>query len=149
MKPNFIFFTILCNLLFGTLSMASTQTGRYLTVENKPLSSQIHLLSQTIQVHFPQNIQTVGDAMNYLLHISGYSLVSENNMCPALKITLSKPLPIIDRSLGPLSLKDGLTTLAGPVFALIQDPINRTVNFDLTPEYQKKIQHPKKYRGKA
>jgi hypothetical protein len=45
----------------------TTTVGRYLTVSNKPTSAQTNLLSQTIQVRFPQGIQTLGDAMNYLL----------------------------------------------------------------------------------
>lgn len=108
-----------------------TVTGRYLTVTNHPQSDQIDLLSQTIQVHFPVSIQTVGEAMHYLLRFSGYSLVAKAQMHDALKITLSQPLPLIDRELGPVSLKKGLLTLAGPAFYLLQDPIHRTVNFHL------------------
>src|SRR5437016_1484115 len=80
---------------------AVTQVGRYLTVFNKSTIPQVDLLSQIVQVHFPQNIQTVGDAMNYLLQWSGYSLVIEANRSKALKIILAKPLPLIDRELGP------------------------------------------------
>jgi conjugative transfer region protein (TIGR03748 family) len=116
---------------------STTQVGRYLTNVVQSNHGQINLLSQIIQVRFPQNIQTVGDAMNYLLHFSGYSLIASENMGEPLRTTILKSLPLIDRELGPVSLKEGLTTLAGQAFYLVEDPINRTVNFRLKPEYRK------------
>jgi conjugative transfer region protein (TIGR03748 family) len=112
-----------------------SQVGRYLTVTNQPQYAQIYVLSQIIQLRFPVNVKTVGDAMSYLLQFSGYSLIPSENMDSAFKITLSKPLPLIDRNLGPITLKDGLITLAGTAFYLIHDPVNRTVNFKLKPKY--------------
>lgn len=114
-----------------------TQVGRYLTLENKARLSQIELLSQTIQLRFPQNIQTIHEAMTYLLRFSGYDLVPINHMNKEIQITLSKSLPLVDRDLGPIPLKDALTILAGPAFVLMQDPINRTVDFRLKPCFQK------------
>jgi len=118
-------------------STSNTPIGRYMTVENKPSLSQMDLLSQTIQVRFPQNIQTVGNAMNYVLRLSGYSLIPPDHMSHALKITLTKPLPAIDRDFGPMPLKDALITLAGPAFYLVQDPLNRMVNFKIKPQYSR------------
>lgn len=114
-----------------TLASDTNTVGRYLSVSNKPLHEQQDLLSQIFQVHFPKEVQTIGDAMQYLLRYSGYSLVAETNQSAALKNTLKKPLPLVDRNFGPMSLKDGLSTLAGPAFILMQDPLNREVNFKL------------------
>jgi conjugative transfer region protein (TIGR03748 family) len=111
--------------------------SRYTTASLKPKNYQVDLLSQTIQVHFPQGVQTIGGAMNYLLRLSGYSLVSENQRGSALKITLQKPLPVVDRNFGPMTLKDALTTLAGPAFYLIQNSLTREVNFLVKPAYAK------------
>ena len=121
-----------------------SQIGRYLTTPNKPRPSQINLLSQTIQIRFPQNVRTVGEAMTYMLRFSGYSLVDEKNMQVALKTTLEKSLPIVDRELGPISLKDGLTTLIGTAFNLSHDPVNRTVNFELKSQYAKSFSNKSK-----
>jgi conjugative transfer region protein (TIGR03748 family) len=120
-------------MLFGQSAFALDENaiGQYMTVINKPKPEQINLLQQTIQVRFPQNVQTIGDACNYLLKISGYSLIDNKHQNDALKITLTKPLPLIDRDFGPMSLKDALTTLAGSAFYLDSNPINRTVNFKL------------------
>ncbi len=114
-----------------------TQVGSYLTVTNKASFAQTHLLSQSIQLRFTRNIQTVGDAIHTLLQLSGYTLVPKSQQSTALKIMLSNPLPVIDRELGPIKLRDGLTILAGPAFYLAEDPVNRTVNFKLRPGYRK------------
>ncbi len=128
---------LLCAAFSAQANDSMTQFGRYLTAINKPTPAQTNLLSQTMQVRFPQNIQTIGDAMNYLLKFSGYSLIDNNKMSSNLKNTLSKPLPTVDRDFGPMSLKDGLITLIGPAFSLSHDPLNRTVNFDLKPQFKK------------
>jgi conjugative transfer region protein (TIGR03748 family) len=125
----------------------STQISRYLTVSNKPKLSQIDLLAQIVQVRFPRSIQTIGDAMNYLLSFSGYSLVPETQMNQELRITIHKPLPLVDREFGPMSLKDGLITLMGPAFYMTNDPVNRIVNFRLKVGYEKFIQNKKIQRG--
>ncbi len=130
----------ICLMFCASMTDAANQTqiSRYITVSNKPVISQINLLSQTVQIRFPESIQTVGDAMKYLLKFSGYSLIAEDKMQPAFKTTLLKPLPIIDRAIGPESTTDALITLAGPAFFLVNDPVNRTVNFKLKKFYVKK-----------
>ncbi len=117
-------------------SEEGTQTSRYLTIKNKPKLEQVDLISQTIQVSFPTNILTVGDAIKYLLRFSGYSLVSEARMNQALSITLQKPLPLVDRTLGPISLHDALKTMTGVGFDLMLDPIHREVDFKLKKSYE-------------
>ncbi len=120
-------------LLFASIAVMASdrniEMGRYLSVSSKPLHEQENLLAQVFQVHFPQGVQTVGDAMHYLLKNSGYSLVNEAHQSEALKNTLKKPLPLIDRHFGPMTLKDALVTLVGPAFYLVNDPLNREVNF--------------------
>lgn len=111
--------------------------SRYQTVSEKPSAAQIHLLSQTIQVRFPQNIQTVGAAMNYILRYSGYHLIPNTHMSQDLRSTLVMPLPAVDRNLGPMSLRSALNTLAGAAFYLLEDPLRRTVNFKVKPAYIK------------
>lgn len=137
---NKYFYWILLSLTLSQSVYADDSVmGQYMTVSHKPKAEQIDLLSQTIQVRFPQSVQTVGDAINYLLKISGYSLVDANQRNNALKITLTKPLPLIDRDFDPMTLKDALTTLAGAAFYLVSDPIHRTVNFKLKPHYAREM----------
>jgi conjugative transfer region protein (TIGR03748 family) len=89
----------------------------------------------------------VGDAVNFLLKYSGYSLVSEPDINHALKITLEKPLPIVDKEIGPVTLKTGVKTLIGPAFYLTQDPVNRVIDFKLKPNYLKFIHSKQSIRG--
>lgn len=112
-----------------------TATGRYLSVENKPTAVQADLLSQTLQIHFPASIQTVGEALAYVLRYSGYSLVAPEKQSGDVKNTLQKPVPPINRSLGPMSLRNALLTLMGPAFTLIDDPLNREINFKVKSAY--------------
>ena len=138
-KKTLVLMTV---IFFYPLSMyaneVDSQIGRYLTVKNKINESQMHLLSQSIQVRFPQEIQTIGDAIKYLLRFCGYSLIATDQMNSALKTTISKSLPVIDRTLGPISLKAGLLTLVGPAFYVKEDPINRVIDFQLKPEFAKR-----------
>jgi conjugative transfer region protein (TIGR03748 family) len=116
---------------------SETQIGRYLTTSNKPKSSQVDLLSQMVQVRFPQSVQTVGDALTYLLKFSGYSLVDYSSMVSSFRNTLLMPLPLVDRNIGPVSLRSALSVLAGTAFNLAEDPVSRTVNFHLKSIYVK------------
>lgn len=110
-------------------------TGRYLSVENKPTAAQTDLLSQTLQIHFPASIQTVGEAIAYVLRYSGYSLVAPENQSTDVKNMLQKPVPLVSRQLGPMTLKNVLLTLMGPAFTLIDDPLNREINFKVKSAY--------------
>lgn len=139
MKLKTLFWFIL-TIGICKVSVASSeinQISRYMTVDNKPRHEQVYLMSQVVQVRFPQNIQAIGVAINYLLRFSGYSLVSEKKMQKPMRLMLLKPLPVIDRDLGPMTLKDALTVLAGESFKLKIDPLNREIAFELNPGYQK------------
>src|ERR1700722_8868232 len=102
-----------------------TAIGRYVSVENKPAIAQTDLLYQNLQIHFPASIQSVGEAITYVLRYSGYSLVAQTKQSGEVKNTLQKSLPLVNRHLGPMTLKNTLLTLIGSAFTLIDDPLNR------------------------
>ena len=119
-----------------------TQINRYATVINKPLPAQINPLLAVQQVHFSQEITTVGQAMTYWLSYSGFSLVPTDKQSPSLQAVMRQPLPQIVRNLGPLTVKDGLEVLAGQqVFTLVHDPLLREVNFKLKPDFAPVVKH--------
>lgn len=109
--------------------------GRYLTVDSQPQNEQMDLLAVMIQVHFLPKIKTVGDAIDDLLRYSGYSLIEEQQQSVDLKNTLGKPLPFVNRNLGPVTLRQALAVLIGPAFHLVADPLHRTIHFELNPEF--------------
>ncbi len=110
--------------------------GRYLTVDSTIPVEQKDLLSPIIHIHFLSDVKTVGDAIQEVLRYSGYSLVETPQQSQDLQNTLQKPLPLVQRDLGPVPLKQILRVLIGPAFHLIVDPLNRTVNFQLNPHFE-------------
>jgi conjugative transfer region protein (TIGR03748 family) len=115
---------------------SNTVLGRYLTTATEPLPAQTDLLSQSFDVHFPRDIVTVGSAIKYLLNNSGYQMVDTHTLDPESIQMLLLPLPDIDRDLGPMTLLQGLQTLAGQTFQVVIDPVHRLIAFRLKAEYQ-------------
>lgn len=133
-KAKYVLILLTCVTALNAANV--TQVGRYATVENKPLTSQVNPLLTVQQIHFPQSIRTVGEAIHYWMQYSGYSLVDESVQSQAFKEVKDQPLPQVVRSLGPLTVRDGLEVLAGQqVFSLIQDPLHRRINFKLNPTF--------------
>ncbi|HHT9843871.1 TPA: hypothetical protein ACT9I4_001988 [Legionella pneumophila] len=127
-----IFIITLTSLALSSFAANITPISRYASVDNKPLASQINPLKAVQQVHFPQQIQTIGEAIEHWLQYSGFHLAPENKQLESLKIILKQPLPQVDRTLGPLSIEDGLTVLVGQnLFFLTHDDLLREVNFAL------------------
>ena len=129
-------FVLFCFVRSGYAASQSTlSVGRYLTAIEKPFPEQEDLLLQTFQVRFPKSIKTIEEAMGYLLRFSGYTLVNAHELKPAVSAILSRSLPEVNRTLGPMNLKKGLLTLAGEPFGLLVDPVHRLVSFRLQPAY--------------
>ncbi|TIE22401.1 hypothetical protein DIZ73_18715, partial [Legionella pneumophila] len=126
--------SVLSVAAFYSIAANVTQINRYATVANKPLAAQVNPLLAVQQIHFPQEVQTIGQAIEWWLKFSGFSLVSKEKQPESLQIIMQQPLPQIDRNLGPLTVKDGLEVLVGQQScALIEDPLLRQVNFKLKP----------------
>ncbi|CZI42847.1 TPA: hypothetical protein RG395_000821 [Legionella pneumophila] len=126
--------SVLSVAAFYSIAANVTQINRYATVANKPLAAQVNPLLAVQQIHFPLEVQTIGQAIEWWLKFSGFSLVSKEKQPESLQIIMQQPLPQIDRNLGPLTVKDGLEVLVGQQsFALIEDPLLRQVNFKLKP----------------
>ena len=114
----------------ANLQAKDIQVGRYSLFAATPTEAQADLLATTMTVRFPGRIQTVGEAVRYLLQRSGYRLAAAESIAPDTLALFALPLPAVHRSLGPMTLKDALETLAGPAFHLVQDPVHRLVSFE-------------------
>ncbi|MFN7096159.1 MAG: hypothetical protein ACK4PR_01160 [Gammaproteobacteria bacterium] len=128
------FSTLISALLVMSQSYAAAdmQVDRYSTVSEAATPAQINPLLTVVQVTFPERITTIGDAMNYVLRYSGYALVPLSEQSSALITVLAKPLPLVDRQMGPMTIHDALLVLVGQhTFTLTADPINRVVNVEL------------------
>ncbi len=120
----------ICTVASVNLQANDVQVGRYSLLSATPTPAQAELLATTMAVRFPERIQTVGEAVRYLLQRSGYRLASAAATGPDTVALFALPLPAVHRSLGPMTLKDALETLAGPVFHLVQDPVHRLIIFE-------------------
>ena len=98
------------------------------------MAAQINPLLAVQKIHFPQEIQTIGQAVEWWLRFSGFSLVSKEKQPESVQMVMHQALPQVDRNLGPLTIKDGLEILVGQSsFMLVEDPLLRQVNFRLKP----------------
>src|SRR3990167_2701727 len=119
---------LLCLSVLGTITTSFANKvviGRYLSVVAKPQDDQMRLLQQQIQIKFPQNVLTLKQAIQFVLQFSGYRLCNDSELSQSVEEMLNQPLPEVDRTFGPMTLEQGLQTLAGNMFYLLVDPVNR------------------------
>ena len=113
-----------------------TQVGRYSSITNIATSSQENPLLAISQFKFGARVKTVGQALWQVLQDTGYSLVPEHQLSISEREVLSKPLPVTQRELGPISVSNALRTLMGnKVFTLMVDPVHRLVTFKLKSKF--------------
>lgn len=129
---RYLAITLLAGLALPVVAANVTQVSRYATVANEPLPAQVSPLKAVQQIHFPQAVQTIGEAVHYWLHHSGFYLVDDSKQSQVLQQVLNQPLPQIDRNLGPLEIEQGLLVLVGKnEFLLETVSFSREINFQL------------------
>ncbi|WP_210525901.1 TcpQ domain-containing protein [Pantoea ananatis] len=108
---------------------------RYTLVSTRPADAQLDPLNQVVDITMPaQLVSTVGEGFRYLLLESGYSLCSATTA--AFSELLSRPLPAVQRTIGPLKLSEALQVVAGPAWRLKVYEVNREVCFELRDQYR-------------
>lgn len=122
--------TLSCNAI-----SAETQIGRYTSVSNTASFAQKNLLATEIKVTFPDQVQNLKTAFELLLESSGYRL-SQKSLDVDIDVLYEQPLPDVHKTLGPMSLREALQTLAGSTWALVTNPVDRTVSFKLDESYR-------------
>lgn len=109
------------------------QTGRYSAVAAVPTEAQTEPLNQIVTVEFPETVTSVGDAVQHLLSGTGYALSDVLYWDVEVFGLFERPLPDVQRTLGPISALMALKTLVGPTFQLVVDPVHRLIGFELEP----------------
>lgn len=103
------------------------RAGRYTLIEVRPEPTQQALLEQVIDITLPSGWNlTVGDALRYVLRVSGYRL---GDQCPQSTALYELPLPAAHFRLGPIRLQDALKTLIGPAWTVQADHGKRRICF--------------------
>lgn len=111
-----------------------TRSGRYTLVNVKSADAQREPLNQLIDITMPgQLVNSVGDGFRYLLFQSGYSLCGGYGADFAE--LLNRPLPAVQRKIGPMRLSEALQVVAGPAWRMSVDEVNREVCFVLRDAY--------------
>ena len=109
-------------------SVSAMQVARYSVMPPTATPAQADLMAVVVNIKFPQQVSTVGEALDFLLRRSGYRLVDTDS--PAMTILQSLPLPAVHRQMGPLTLNNALMALAGSAYRLSIDPLHRTLSFN-------------------
>jgi conjugative transfer region protein (TIGR03748 family) len=108
-----------------------TQVGRYTVAAAQPPKDLANPLAVIATVSFPRGqVQTVGEALTYLLLRTGYRL-DEARMNEPARHVLTLPLPESHRRLGPYRVEDIVRTLIGQAWTLQVDGMVRSVAFDV------------------
>ena len=121
------------------LAANETQVARYTTIVAQPDEADSNPLAVIAKVHYPrQVVQTVGDAVRYLLLRTGYQLAPDASLDPAVTSVLALRLPDNQRVLGPFRVDVMLATLMGRPFRMEADPTTRQIRYSLlaTPPAQ-------------
>lgn len=106
------------------LSRYSVQLTGATKAQKDPLQAVIK------QVRFSSKVKTVGVAILTVLKNSGYR-VSYKHLEPKTKDLFRLALPVIQRNMGPLTVEQVLTTLAGDPWILVVDREHRLISFQL------------------
>ncbi len=104
--------------------------GRYIDKQDAPMRSEVDPLETPVTLEFPRSIERVGDAIKMALIPSGY--VADIDSAPEAYILFSRPLPESQRHLGPMSLRNVISTLSGTAFEVHWDELYRTASFQTT-----------------
>ncbi|MEZ5489056.1 MAG: pili assembly chaperone [Gammaproteobacteria bacterium] len=107
-----------------------TQIGRYSVIAVAPTTGQQDLLSVTQSITIPNDITTVGDALNWLLRDSGYRLADHAVLSEETIDMLDLPLPNAHRAFEPMPLNVVIGLIVGPAFYLVQDSVHRLIGFE-------------------
>lgn len=112
------------------------RVGRYSTADAVNSREQENLLHVVITTEIPTTAKTVGEAIEFLLLRSGYSLASPEMQGSHVKQLFQKPLPYSHRKVGPVMLKDALMMLVGKAYWMKADPVHRLIAFDTVDEFK-------------
>ena len=126
-KPKYI---VTLALVFITSAIAYAESGqpvgRYTTIQTGATESEIDPLQSLTQIEFPEHIQTVYEAIEYLLRSTGFTFSGTHKEEQILK---ALPLPTVHRQLGPVKIKEALSVLLGDSWALKIDGLQRKIAF--------------------
>lgn len=118
-------------------SSGMIRTDRYTLTKTGPTEDQVRPLDAIVNVTLSPSVQTVGQALQELLQGSGYRLIHRKGEYgePLDKVLMQQSLPATQYQLGPMALRDALSTLGGSAWHLQSNEFGREVWFELDARY--------------
>lgn len=89
----------------------------------------IDTLSIYVRVVFPDNVKTVGDAVEYLIEPTGYRLATSYPAPRDASLMVSKRLPPIIKIERTMPVIDALQILIGVDNTIVVDPVHKLISF--------------------
>jgi len=141
MKQKPLTITTLMVLGISSLSLAEEVSlvipeSRYVSVQVGATPAQRNLLESVLSIHIPEQLETVGEALAYLLRPYGLRLLNTEEALPEQALLLSLALPDPHRTLDPITLIDALKLLGGESFEVTINPVTRTISYALKKDYK-------------
>lgn len=103
--------------------------SRYIEVSTDVDRQQRNPMQTVVSIAFPPNIRQVGQAINYTIRSTGYS-INDLDMTPEeTRFMYTLPLPEVHRKFDHVKVINVLKTLVGDAFIPMADPIRRKVAF--------------------
>jgi len=103
--------------------------GRYYDVKISMTTAQMDPLQQLVVIEFPETVNSLANAYEFLLMPTGYSLASEQNLDLNFVRLMNKALPISQRRIKG-TVSEILQVLAGSNYVVVRDPLERTISLD-------------------
>lgn len=103
--------------------------SRYTSISTVATEGQANPLATVVSFSFPPTVKTVGQAINYTLAQTGFSLAELSDLPEQTKYMLTLPLPSIQRNFTYVSVRSALQALSGDAFLLLVDPIRRVISY--------------------
>lgn len=112
------------------------QASRYAKAYPSAKAVQVDPLSSIVKIKFPNDVQTIKQAIEYLLGPTGYRLAPVEFSDPYVKNVFISELADIHREIGLIRVDDAIKTIVGKPWELVEDPVNRMVTLELKNGYR-------------
>ena len=107
-----------------------TQIDRYSIVVAAPTGGQRDLLAEASAISIPNDIESLGDALRWILRDSGYRLADDFVLSDEVHAMLTLPLPAAHRQFEAMPLRVVVELIVGSAFHIVQDPVHRLLAFE-------------------
>lgn len=122
---------VLASSVIAAESGGKKYYGKGYTIVNEEITRD----DLSVSVYKKISARNVQIALNKLLAGTGWRLAHANAADPEINRLYQQPFPNHKNKIGPMPLDEALTLIAGDAWALVVDPVNKLVSFELSAKY--------------